>query len=107
VSQRIDVIYNSIAENILKNISVSDWSEAVIDVVREADDVMRLSGGYSTFDVEFTSFKFRNFDRKIADEFHEIYGIMTENGDQHKWNRATFKLLPDGKFSIDFDWDQD
>ena len=45
MSQRIDVIYNSIAENILKNISASDWSEAVIDVVREADDVMRLSGG--------------------------------------------------------------
>jgi len=45
-------------------------------------------------------------DDHVGNDFHELYNIMTEEGDQHKWNKAKFKLTPDGKFSIDFDWDQ-
>lgn len=102
----IDEIYDSIGQNMIDNLP-SEWSEAFIDVERDADDAIELGGGYLSLDSEFTSFKFRNFDRRIVDDFHEVYAIMTEEGDQHKWNRAKFKLTPDGKFSIDFDWDQE
>ena len=106
MSLTIDEIYNSIAQNMVDNLPL-EWSEAFINVVRSASDALKLSGGYSSLDSDFNSFKFRNFDRRITDEFHDIYAIMTEEGDQHKWNRAKFKLTPGGKFSIDFDWDQE
>ncbi len=105
MSVTVDEIYDSIGQNAIENLP-TEWSEAFIDAERSADDALKLSGGYSSIDLEFTSFKFRKFDRRIVDEFHELYSIMTKEGDQHKWNRAKFKLTPDGKFSIDFDWDQ-
>ena len=100
----VDEIYNNIAQNMLDNLP-SEWIEALIDVERGASDALKLSGGYSSLDSEFTSFKFRNFDRRIINDFHELYKIMTQ-GDSNQWNRAKFKLTPDNKFSIDFDWDQ-
>ena len=106
MSLTIDEIYNSIGQNIVNNLP-SEWLEAFIDVERGSDDALKLGGGYSSLDSNFTSFKFRNFDRRIVDDFHELYAIMTEENDHHKWNRAKFKLTPDGKFSIDFDWDQE
>lgn len=103
---RIDEIYNSIAGNMIDNLP-SEWSESFINVERDASDALELSGGYMSLDSEFTSFKFRNFDRRIVKEFHELYTIMTEESDHHKWNRAKFKLTPDNKFTLDFDWDQE
>ncbi len=105
MSLTIDEIYNSIGQNMVDNLP-SEWSEAFINVERSTNDAIKLSGGYASLNSDFNSFKFRNFDRKITDEFHNIYKIMTEESDQNKWNRAKFKLTPDGKFSIDFDWDQ-
>jgi len=105
MSLTIDEIYESIGQNVIENLP-TEWLEAFIDAERSTDDALKLSGGYSSIDSEFTSFKFRKFDRRIVDEFHELYSIMTKEGNQHKWNRAKFKLAPDGKFSIDFDWDQ-
>lgn len=102
---KIDEIYSSIAQNMIDNLPPT-WLESFIDIERDADDAIELSGGYSSLDSEFTSFRFRDFDDRIVNDFHEIYNIMTEEGDHHKWNRAKFKLTPDNKFSIDFDWDQ-
>ena len=104
MAQTVDEIYNSIAQNILDN-TPNGWTEAVIDVERDADDAIELGGGYKTDTDDFVSFKFRNFDRRIIKDFHELHAITTEGG-SNPWNRAKFTLEPSGKFSIDFEWDQ-
>jgi len=100
----VDEIYTSVAHNILDNVP-EGWKEAFINVERDADDAIELSGGFSSNDTEITSFRFRNFDRRIIKDFHSLHKITTENN-SNKWNRAKFTLFPTGKFNIDFEWDQ-
>ncbi len=101
MTRTIDEVYESIAQYIIDAMP-SDWSSSNLDVEFNGDSAEfdatfeKLSGDTEDFDVEYQVFK----------DFKEIYTIMTEEGDQHKWNRAKFKLTLDGKFSIDFDWDQ-
>jgi len=105
MSSTVDEIYKSIALNMADNL-LDDWNEAYIDAERDADDAIELGGGFSTNDTQFTSFKFRNFDRRIIRDFHDLHKITTE-GDSNQWNRAKFTLFPDGNFTIDFKWDQE
>lgn len=101
MTRTIDEIYESIAQNMIDAIP-SDWSSSSLDLEfnngsAEFDATFETpAGDTEDFDVEYQVFK----------DFKEMYAIMTEEGDQHKWNRAKFKLTPEGKFSIDFDWDQ-
>lgn len=37
----------------------------------------------------------------------DLLKIMTEGSDKNKWNRATFTVTPDGKFNMEFNWDQE
>lgn len=104
VAQSIDEIYKNIAQNIVDS-APDVWTEASIDVERDADDAIELGGGYRTDTNDFVSFKFRNFDRRIIRDFHELHAITTEGG-SNPWNRAKFTLYSSGKFSIDFEWDQ-
>lgn len=104
MSLTVDEIYKSIAYNIMDNVP-DNWKEAFIDVERDADDAIELSGGSITMEEEFASFKFRNFDRRITKDFHNLHDITTQD-DSNRWNRAKFTLYPTGKFNIDFEWDQ-
>ncbi len=100
----VDEIYLSIAKNII-NSTDSGWDEAILNVERAADDAIKFKGGCSSGE-DYTSFKFRNFDRRqLTKDFHQLHSITTEN-DSNQWNRAKFTLAPSGKFSIDFEWDQ-
>jgi hypothetical protein len=102
MARTIDAVYQSIAQNMVDAIPKS-WNSSLLDVEfngdsAEFDATFETSDGQTEdFDVEYQVFK----------DFKELYSIMTEEGDHHKWNRATFKLTPDNKFSIDFDWDQE
>ncbi|NRD74006.1 DUF600 family protein [Shewanella sp. VB17] len=100
--ENIDNLYLSIAQNIIQNSSDS-WDIAEVNV-EVFDDALKLKGGHYKNEM-FTSFKFRNFDRKIIKDFENIHLITTENPDNN-WNRAKFTLEPTGKFNIEFEWDQ-
>ena len=101
----IDEIYKSIADNVIANVPES-WDKAHIIAERTSTSALSLKGGYEDESNEFTSFKFRNFDRRIIADFHLLYKITTEGG-SNRWNRAKFTLCNDGTFSIDFEWDQE
>ena len=102
----VDDIYNSVAQNMLVNIGRQEWSKAVIEVEYYGDDALKMKGGFHQKNTDFTSFKFRNFDRKIVNDFQQLHEITTEN-DSNKWNRAVFYLKPTGEFNIDFSWGQE
>ena len=101
---QVEEIYKSIAENVVNNVQ-DGWVEAFIDVKRAANDALALSGGYKTGSENFISFKFRNFDRRIIEDFHLLHSATTT--ESKGWNCAKFTLYPTGKISIDFEWDQD
>ncbi len=101
----IDDIYKSIAQNIVNSVD-ENWEEAELLVEREANNAIGFKGGTRFNDV-FSSFKFRNFDRRqLVKDFHALYEITAE-GEVNNWNKAKCILFPSGKFSIDFEWDQD
>ena len=96
-------VYQSISQNILNNVK-NGWTSACINA-EVLDGVVKLNGGYER-DSFFTSFKFRQFDRRIINDFQTLHTITTEDS-ENKWNRALFSLEPTGKFNIEFEWDQD
>lgn len=100
----IDEIYLSIAQNMVNNLP-ENWLSAHIDAEIEAEDAIGIKGGYEIQNTEFQSFKLRNFDRRIFNDFESLHQITTEDS-ENKWNRAKFTLEPTGKFNIDFEWDQ-
>ena len=102
----VDELYKSIALNILQNIDSNhaSWEKAFIEVERDADDAIELGGGY-TLGNNFSSFDFREFDRRIIKDFHMLHKITTDNN-SNLWNKARYTLYPDGKFDIKFEWDQ-
>jgi len=51
-----------------------------------------------------SSFKFRNFDRKITSDFEQLNDLTKQ---EEIWNRAIFTLFPDGDFEITFEYDKE
>ena len=105
MSRTIDDIYTSIAQYLSACIN-EDWGDVILEVEREADDVIGYTGVYNSISGKQKNLSVSKLEDQVDDDFDELYAIMTAEGYHHKWNRATFKLTPDGKFSIDFNWDQ-
>ena len=99
----MDQLYQSISQNILNNVN-DGWDFACINA-EVLDGVVKLNGGYE-IDSVFTPFKFRQFDRRIIDDFKAIHTITTEDS-YNKWNKAKFSLESTGKFNLEFEWDQE
>ncbi|WP_086930239.1 immunity protein YezG family protein [Agarilytica rhodophyticola] len=102
----VDHIYKSVAQEMINNIP-DDWSLSHLDVEREAGDTIGFSGGWTSKQGQFNSFKFREFKnrRMLVKNFHKLHEITTEGG-ANKWNKAKFVLKPQGEFEINFEWDQ-
>jgi len=101
-NRTIDDIYESLGEGIFDSVETG-WIEATIDAIVFEDSV-RCSGNY--IPIEGASSISFSVSDDAFDDFEELHEITTE-GDSNQWNRAKFKLTPDGKFSIDFEWDQE
>ena len=101
----IDEVYGCIAQHLVDCVGNS-WTSLTLEVERGADDAIGYTGIFKTLEDKEEYLDVFELDNHIGNDFNELYFIMTEEGDQNKWNRAIFKLTPDGKFSIDFNWDQ-
>lgn len=97
----VDEIYKSIAQGIADNLSDS-WERAWIHT-HVVEDAAGVDGEYTRpgeKDVHYFE-----VDDQALDDFEELHEITTEGG-SNPWNRAKFTLEPSGRFSIDFEWDQ-
>ncbi|MBN1008240.1 immunity protein YezG family protein [Amphritea pacifica] len=99
MSVTVDEIYLNIAQGIASAIE-GDWEEAYI-FSEILEDAANFKGEYTTGSDK----KYFEVADEAFDNFEELHRITTE-GNNNKWNRAKFTLTPDGKFHIDFEWDQ-
>ena len=101
----IDEIYSNIAQSISSAIEHNIWTQARLDIEVVANGVVGYTGVYQV-DNTVVDLSVRKIPRDIRNWLRELYSITTEGGN-NKWNRAIFSLAPDGKFNIEFTWDQD
>tara|TARA_B100000508_G_scaffold136128_1_gene128687 strand:+ start:717 stop:1043 length:327 start_codon:yes stop_codon:yes gene_type:complete len=99
---KVEEIYAKISQNIVDEID-SSWSVATINSYL-GRGCGHFEGRYKgnddstdeqCFDVSFATFE-------LFEKMHEV----TTEGGKNRWNRVKFTLYPDGKFNIDFEWDQ-
>lgn len=100
----VDEIYSSIGQGISNAIEESNWTNAKLDIEVVGNGVVGYTGDYQV-DNTTVNLSVRKIPRDIRNWLKELHGITTEGG-KNKWNRAIFRLEPDGKFSIEFIWDQ-
>ncbi|WP_281649116.1 immunity protein YezG family protein [Parendozoicomonas sp. Alg238-R29] len=99
MDKTIDEVYASIGQQIAGAIK-DYWSEAWL-FVEFFEDAANFKGEYDS-DSERKHYEVPD---DVFDDFDVLYEITTEGG-SNRWNRAKFTLYPDGKFNIDFQWDQ-
>lgn len=91
-------LYDDIANKVAESIYES-WIEALVTVYIEDDNAnfvcryINESSDNNQFKVDFDTYM-------LFDELRNIYKV-TEKG---PWDKAIFKLLPDGEFTIDFEY---
>jgi hypothetical protein len=103
-SMTVDEIYSSIAQSIFNSIEDENWTKAMLNIEIVGDGVVGYSGEYE-ISGGIKDISVRKISRDIRSWVKELHRITTE-GETNKWNRAAFNLTPDGKFNIDFIWDQ-
>ena len=101
----VDEIYLKIGQEIFNIIESENWVKARLEFEFVGDGVVGYTGDYDEnrgkkeMDVE-------NIDDNISQWINELHGITTEGGN-NKWNRAIFSLTSEGKFDMEFIWDQE
>lgn len=100
----VDEIYHLIGQNMVDSIT-EDWTEAVLSIDR-LDKYTSVSGEYKTPNNEVRKMDDSRFGFLFSQVVHELHTITTEGG-QNKWNKLKAILKPDGKFNMEFIWDQE
>lgn len=101
----VDEIYLNIAQSISNVIEDASWTQAKLDIEFVPNGVVGYTGVYQV-DNTTVNLSVRKIPRDIRNWLRELHGITTDGGN-NKWNRAIFSLTPDGKFNMEFIWDQD
>jgi hypothetical protein len=96
----VDEIYNKIGQAIVDSIEVKNWDKAQLhlEVVGTSVDFK----GYLNENERFNAPGGFLLAKAVLN-LHEI----TAEGGGNKWNRAVFTLWPEGKFDMEFIWDQE
>ena len=102
--KNVSEIYNFIGQTILESIS-ENWKHASVQV-EVLDGYCSYSGDFETIHGVMYDLDVLEFPENFGDELELLHSITTEGG-HNRWNRAIFKLWPDGKFDMEFIWDQD
>lgn len=100
---KIEEIYKKIGQG-LSDSSQGEWTSAMADI-RILPDSFEYSCYYFIEDNKKKAIADLDFEDDLIDALTEMHGDMNKNG-ANKWNRAKFTVMPDGKFKMDFVWDQ-
>lgn len=100
----VNEIYLEIAQKTIHIIEDEIWLKAILEIQRVEKSV-NFTGHYLD---KNSSKKFLEiWDLEIdSDVIHELHSITTEGG-HNRWNKLEFTLFPDGKFDLQFIWDQE
>lgn len=96
----VDEIYAKLAQSILGNIGTDTWDKAQLhlEVIGTSVDFKGYLNAGERFNAPGGFL--------LAKAVLELHAITTEGG-RNRWNRAVFTLFPDGKFDMQFIWDQE
>lgn len=100
----VDEIYQNIAKNISEAIK-EDWQHAVLRL-EVLDGMVSNTGVYYDAKDQEKQLDVEEFDFQLTFDILELHRITTE-GNSNKWNGAVYELSSDGKFYMEFIWDQD
>ena len=98
-------IYDLLANNVLDSVEkISNWHEAGLRIKRLEGNV-GFEGFYinqvgAAIDID------SNASWATAKAVHELHAFTQHLGNT-KWNRAIFKVTREGKFNVEFIWDQE
>lgn len=101
----VDEIYLNIGKSIVNAINDEKWSRATLDIEVVGTGVVSYNGEYNTDNNETKNLSVRNISRDIRNWIRELHHITTEENDK-KWNKAIFNLNVEGKFNMEFIWDE-
>ncbi|KAA2242751.1 hypothetical protein F0L74_09495 [Chitinophaga agrisoli] len=101
----VDEIYLNIGQGMAGAIEESSWTKARLLIKVVGTGVVGYTGDYQIRETGH-DMSVRKIPRDIRLWIRELHEITTEGG-SNKWNRAVFTLLPDGKFDMEFIWDQE
>ncbi|GAD06203.1 hypothetical protein HQ45_05610 [Porphyromonas crevioricanis] len=98
----VSEIYSRIGQRIVDSIGCK-WLTATLHI--------KYIGGVKTF-LEYQTDNGEVENTVLQDSFKnmrdikELNAIMTAENDKNKWNKAIFTVTPEGKFNVEFIWDQ-
>lgn len=100
----VDEIYLTIGQNITGAIEHNNWTKARLYLELVGTGVVGYTGDYAIESITH-DISVRRLSRDMRNWVRELHAITTEDGN-NKWNRAIFTLTPDGKFDMEFIWDE-
>jgi hypothetical protein len=101
----VDEIYLKIGEEIVKVIENDNWTNARLEFEIVGEGVVGYTGDYLENNLT-KDMSVENIDDDITEWISELHAITTEGG-SNRWNKSVFSLTPDGKFDMEFIWDQE
>jgi hypothetical protein len=99
----VDEIYQSITDNI-KSVIGQEWTFAQLHI-ETIGSMVSFIGTYVNHNEEKQQIDVDEFDFQLTFDILELHRITTENKN-NRWNKATVHLTSDGKFNMEFMWDQ-
>lgn len=99
----VDEICLAIAENINNSIK-ENWKIAVLQF-EVLDGMVSNTGTYENDSDEKKQIDVDDFDFQLTFDILELHRIMIERN-SNRWNKAVFNLTSEGKFDMEFIWDQ-
>jgi hypothetical protein len=100
----VDEIYLNIGQSIVNAIEEDNWTNARLNFEIVGTGVVGYTGDYNIGETNH-DISVRKIPRDIRTWIRELHEITTEGG-SNKWNKSVFTVTPDGKFDMEFIWDQ-
>ncbi len=104
MTNNLSEIYHSIG-NVLSSNTEGDWKEAILNI-EVLEGYCSYEASFVTVDEVTKDFDVFEFPDNFGDNLMTIHKMTTE-GKNNRWNRAIFKLWSNGKFDMEFIWDQE
>lgn len=101
----VDEIYALISQNIVNAIQNANWCKATLHIQGD-NTYVDTTGEYLDEAGDLRSLDVHQFDAEVDFAIMELHEITTA-GTYNKWNRAIFRLSPEGSFEMEFVWDQE